>query len=57
MGFSRDALNLGEVKVLDLKAKFESCRWAGLPHFSQLAGSSDWETERMTSKSKLQSAQ
>jgi hypothetical protein len=57
MGFSRDALNLGEVKVLDLKAKFESCRWAGFPHFSQLAGSSDCETERMTSKSKSQSAQ
>jgi len=48
---------LGDVKVFDLKAKLDNCRLAGLPHFSQLADSPDWETNRITSKSKPQSAQ
>ena len=51
MGFSRDALNLGEVKVLDLKAKLESNRWPGLPQVSQSAGSLDLETGRRTTNS------
>ncbi|SVC99759.1 uncharacterized protein METZ01_LOCUS352613 [marine metagenome] len=50
-------MNLGDVKVLDLKAKLDSCRSAGLPHFSQLAGSPDCETNRITSKSRPQPPQ
>lgn len=52
IGFSSEALNLGAVKVLERKAKLESCRRPGWPHWSQGAGSSDRETGRISSKSR-----
>ena len=53
MGFSSDALNFGAVKVLERKAKLDSCRWAGSSHWLHGALSFDLETGRISSNSWL----
>jgi len=52
IGFSKDALNFGAVKVLERKAKLDSCRSPGSPHSPQGTGSPDRETGRINSKSR-----